>query len=126
MTCLVAGVAQGLIFALTGNVPRLFAVPANSLRGAFCCKVAWKVTVIARRRRWALLSEVPRSPAVLAYKIPVATPFSATVWAAAPAATATATAAGCTFTAQPISSARTAAPAPAATVAPTSAPAVAS
>jgi hypothetical protein len=40
MTCLVAGVAQGLIFALTGNVPRLFAVPANSLRGAFCCKVA--------------------------------------------------------------------------------------
>ena len=50
------------------------------------------------------------------------TPFSATVWAAAPAATAV----GCTFTAQSISSPRTAAPAPAATAAPTSALALAS
>jgi hypothetical protein len=44
----------------------------------------------------------------------VATSFSATVWTAAPAATA----AGCTLTAQPISSSRTAAPASAATAAP--------
>jgi hypothetical protein len=33
-------VAQGLVLALTRNVPRLFAVPANSFWGAFCCEVA--------------------------------------------------------------------------------------
>ena len=52
------------------------------------------------------------------------TSFSVTAWAAAPAATATA--AGCTFTAQPLSSPGTVAPASAATAAPAFAPALAS
>jgi hypothetical protein len=48
MPCLAASVTQGLVLAFSSNVSRLLAVPANSFRSAFCCKVPVK-SYIQRR-----------------------------------------------------------------------------
>lgn len=69
VTCLVTVVADWLIAAFIGHVPRLLAVPAQSLRSALSCNMPWETTVVTNSYIWTISRKMPRSLAVLAQNI---------------------------------------------------------